>query len=84
MLNRIKKINSKQFLNLLDYFSDVLNTSIRNAIKHEDVEYNATSLAVKYYTDDNYEQYEEYPLITVAFMVHMQLLHVMEIAMIIN
>lgn len=70
--------------NLSDYFNGVLNTSIRNAIKHEDVEYDATSQTVKYYANDNYEQYEECLLIDVAFMVYMQLLHIMEIVMLIN
>ena len=74
------RINAiRQDAELAAIYEPVLNNRIRNAIQHKGDKFNATTQTIVYHydtTDDS--KVMEYRLIDVAYMVFLQLLHLLE------
>jgi len=79
-LDASRRINAiRQDAELAAIYEPVLNNRIRNAIQHKGDKFNATTQTIVYHydtTDDS--KVMEYRLIDVAYMVFLQLLHLLE------
>ena len=66
------------------YFKGSLDSKIRNSETHDDWEFDSETQICRYEDQDNREVKIELPLMDVAFMTYIQLLHIMEITIIFN
>ena len=66
------------------YFKGSLDSKIRNSETHDDWEFDSETQICRYEDQDNREVKIELPLLDVAFMTYIQLLHIMEINIIFN
>ena len=66
------------------YFKGSLDSKIRNSETHDDCEFEPETQTCRYEDQDNGGVKIELPLMDVAFMTYIQLLHIMEITIILN
>lgn len=69
---------------LKNYFNGSLDNTIRNSETHEDSDFDAQNQTCRYVDLNNGNRVTEIPLMDVAFMTYIQLLHIMEISIVVN
>lgn len=81
----LKSDKLKDYTLIINYLADCYNTHIRNALAHNNVEFEPETQVCKYYYKMNDNQtYDDFRLIDVCYMTFINVLHILEMYLVIH